>query len=190
MEISINTHNVDLTQRLQNHIERKTARLDRYMPNLAEVRVDISSQRTRNAVERQVAQITVRDDRGTILRAEERSSDMFAAIDAVIDKLYRQIKRYRGKRIDNRRSGVAYSEDWLGEPLPPDVEAELEEDGEPSIVRHKQFPLRPMSPEEAIEQMELLGHSFFVYFDLDDETVNVVYRRHDGNYGVLQPVFD
>ncbi len=87
MDISINTHNVELTQRLQNHIEKKTARLDRYLPNLAEVRVDLSSQKTRNAVQRQVAQITVRDDRGTILRAEERTNDMFAAVDAS----YRQI---------------------------------------------------------------------------------------------------
>jgi len=97
MEISINTHNVELTQRLQNHIERKTSRLDRYMPNLAEVRVDLSSQKTRNVVERQVAQVTVRDDRGTILRAEERSSDMFASVDAVIDKLYRLRKKLRRK---------------------------------------------------------------------------------------------
>ena len=190
MEISINTHNVELTERLQNHIERKTARLDRYMPNLAEVRVDLSSQNTRNAVERQVAQLTVRDDRGTILRAEERSSDMFASIDAVVDKLYRQIKRYRGKRIDNRRSGASNGDVWLGEPLPLEVEEELEAESEPAIVRHKQFPLQPMSPEEAIEQMELLGHNFFVYFDLDDEAVNVVYKRRDGNYGILHPVFD
>ena len=81
MDIFINTHNVELTQRLQDHVERKTARLDRYMPNLVEVRVDLSSQQTRSAVERQVAQLTVRDDRGTILRAEERDSDMFAAVD-------------------------------------------------------------------------------------------------------------
>ena len=190
MEISINTHNVELTQRLQNHIERKTSRLDRYMPNLAEVRVDLSSQKTRNVVERQVAQVTVRDDRGTILRAEERSSDMFASVDAVIDKLYRQIKRYRGKRRDKRHSGAAYDESWLGEPLPLEVEEEPEEEAEPAIVRQKQFPLRPMSPEEAIDQMELLGHSFFVYFDPDDESVNVVYKRRDGNYGILHPVFD
>jgi len=189
MDISINTHNVELTDRLNTHIERKTARLDRYMPNLAEVRVDLSTQQTRNAVERQVAQITVRDDRGTFLRAEERSSDMFAAIDAVIDKLYRQIKRYRGKRLVNRRSGSSQNEVLLGEPLPAEIEVE-EIVAEPAIVRHKKFPLRPMSPEEAIEQMELLGHSFYVYFDVDDETINVVYKRHDGNYGVLQPEFD
>ncbi len=189
MEISINTHKVELTPRLQNHIERKTARLDRYMPNLAEVRVDLSTQQTRNAVERQVAQLTVRDDRGTFLRAEERSSDMFAAIDAVIDKLYRQIKRYRGKRIKNRRSGAGQNDAWLGEPLPVEIEEEAAT-SEPTIVRQKRVPLRPMSPEEAIEQMELLGHSFFVYFDVDSESVHVVYKRHDDNYGVLQPVFD
>ncbi len=192
MEISINTHHVELTPRLNSHIEKKTARLDRYMPNLSEVHVELSSQNTRSAVERQVAQITIRDDRGTILRAEERSNDIFAAIDAVVDKLYRQIKRYRGKRIRDRRSGGGVDENLVGEPLPfePEVEEGFDEDEEAVIVRRKRFPLRPMSPEEAIEQMELLGHSFFVYFDIDEEAVNVVYTRHDGNYGLLQPIFD
>lgn len=190
MDISINTHNIELTSRLREHVEKKTARLDRYMPNLADVHVDLSSQNTRSAVERQVAQITVRDDRGTILRAEERSNDMFAAIDTVVDKLYRQIKRYRGKRIQNRRSGST-GELVMGESLPFEAEVEeLIDEESISIVRRKRIPLRPMSPEEAIEQMELLGHSFFVYFDVDDETVNVVYKRHDDTYGVLQPVFD
>lgn len=190
MDISINTHNVELTQRLQDHVEKKTAKLDRYLPNLAEVRVDLSTQNTRSAVQRQAAQITVRDDRGTILRAEERDSDMFAAVDAVVDKLYRQIKRYRGKRIKGRRGAASTVEEMaLGEPLPLEIEEELVEE-EASIVRRKRFPLRSMSPEEAIEQMELLGHSFFVFFDVDEEMVNVVYKRHDGNYGVLQPEFD
>lgn len=190
MEISINSHNVELTQRLRDHVEKKTARLDRYMPNLAEVHVDLSMQNTRSAVERQAAQITIRDDRGTILRAEERDSDMFAAVDAVVDKLYRQIKRYRGKRIKGRRAGSSTVEEMaLGEPLPAEIE-EVEIETESSIVRRKSFPLRSMSPEEAIEQMELLGHSFFVFFDVDQEMVNVVYKRHDGNYGLLQPEFD
>jgi len=191
MEISINAHNVELTQRLRDHVERKTAKLDRYMPNLAEVRVDLSTQNTRSAVERQTAQITIRDDRGTILRAEERDADMFAAVDAVVDKLYRQIKRYRGKRIKSRRGGGKGSdmEMILGEPLPQEIE-DAELDDESTIVRRKRFPLRSMAPEEAIEQMELLGHSFFVFFDVDEENVNVVYRRHDGNYGILQPDFD
>jgi putative sigma-54 modulation protein len=156
---------------------------------LTDVRVDLSSQNTRNALQRQSAQITVRDGRGTILRAEERSNDMFASVDAVIDKLYRQIKRYRGKRRDNRRGG-GQDEMVIGEPLPFEEAEELDVDEEISIVRRKQFPLRPMLSDEAIEQMELLGHNFFVFFNADEEAVNVVYRRHDGNYGLLQPVLD
>jgi putative sigma-54 modulation protein len=189
MEITINTRNVDLTEKLQNHVERKTARLDRYMPNLVEVKVDLSFQNARSAAERQVAQITIRDNRGTILRAEERKSDMFAALDSVTDKLYRQIKRYRGKRIQNRRGGASGDEYIIGEPLPFEDDIELEEE-ERSIVRYKSFALRPMVSDEAIEQMELLGHSFFVFFNVDDESINVIYKRHDGNYGLLQPVFD
>jgi putative sigma-54 modulation protein len=187
MDISITTHNVDLTDRLRSHVEKKTGRLDRFMPDLTDVRVDLSSQNTRNAVQRQSAQITIRDGRGTILRAEERSNDMFAAVDAVIDKLYRQIKRYRGKRRDNRRGG-GNGDTVLGEPLPFEEEEMAVE--ESVIVRRKRFPLRPMLSDEAIEQMELLGHNFFVFFNADEEAVNVVYKRHDGNYGLLQPVFD
>lgn len=189
MEIAINTHGLELTEKLQNHVEKKTEKLDRYMPNLVDVRVDLSTQQTKSAVARQTAQITVRDNRGTILRAEERSSDIFAAIDAVIDKLYRQIKRYRGKRIQNRRSGAVTDDYIIGEPLPREDEMELEE-LEPAIVRRKRFALRPMVSEEAIEQMELLGHGFFVFFNVDEEAINVVYKRDDGNYGLLLPDFD
>lgn len=187
MDISITTHNVDLTDRLREHVEKKTGKLDRYLPNLTDVRVDLSSQNTRNAVQRQSAQITIRDGRGTILRAEERTNDMFASVDAVVDKLYRQIKRYRGKRRDKYRGG-GNEEAVMGEPLP--LAEETTEIEESVIVRRKQFPIRPMLSDEAIEQMELLGHNFFVFFNADDEAVNVIYKRHDGNYGLLQPVFD
>jgi putative sigma-54 modulation protein len=156
------------------------------MPNLSSVKVDLTTENTRSAVERQVAQITIRDDRGTILRAEERNSDIFAAIDAVIDKLYRQIERYRGKRKRKYR-GPAEEYD-MGEPLPLD-EPEIIDD-EPSIVRMKRFALHPMSAEEAIDQMELLGHDFFVFFNTADDGINVIYKRRDGNYGLLQPEFD
>ncbi|MGH2537773.1 MAG: ribosome hibernation-promoting factor, HPF/YfiA family [Candidatus Promineifilaceae bacterium] len=190
MDISINTHNLELTPRLRQYVEKKTGRLDRYLPTLSEVRVDLAHQNSRSAVERQVAQITVRDDRGTILRAEESNNDIFAAIDTVVDKLYRQIKRYRGKRIQNRRSG-GIEELAGGEPLPLAGEAEeFEGEEQGAIVRRKRFALRPMLSDEAIEQMELLGHNFYVFFNVDEEAVNVVYRRHDGDYGLLQPVFD
>ena len=186
MELSIQGHNLEITTRLQNYVEKKTARLDRYMPNLNSVNVDLTTENTRSAVERQVAQITIRDDRGTILRAEERNSDIFAAIDAVIDKLYRQIERYRGKRKRKYRETV---EDFdMGEPL-PQGEAEVLDD-EATIVRRKRFALHPMSAEEAIDQMELLGHDFFIFFNIADDAINVIYRRRDSNYGLLQPEFD
>ncbi len=188
MELMIQGRNLDITPRLQNYVEKKTTRLDRYMPNLVEVRVDLSAENTRSAVDSQVAQITVRDNRGTILRAEERSNDMFAAVDAVVDKLYRQINRYRGKTQRKwRQSGNG--EEFMGEPLPLE-DVDIEEGEEAKIVRTKQFSLKPMTAEEAIDQLELLGHDFFVFFNADYGMVNVLYRRHDNDYGLLQPALD
>lgn len=185
MELSINVHNLDLTPRLEQYVAKKTDRLDRYMPTLVETTVDLTEQNARNIMERQVAQITVRDKRGVILRAEERSGDIFASIDAVIDKIHRQISRYRGKQQQKRRRGQQDSVDdfALAEPLP--IEAIEEEDR--SVVRHKRFSLRPMSVDEAADQMELLGHDFFVFFNGAEDEINVLYRRRDGNYGLLLP---
>jgi len=188
MELSISGHNMEVTSRLENYVAKKAERLDRYLPNLAEVRVDLSNQNARSAVERQIAQITIRDDRGTILRAEERSSDMFAAIDTVIDKLYRQIERYQGKRRRKWRGGGAAPDQFAVEEVSP-IEEESDEE-EQSIVRYKRFALHPMSTDEAIEQMELLDHDFFVFFNVEEEAINVLYRRHGGNYGLLQPELD
>jgi putative sigma-54 modulation protein len=184
--VNINVYNMDLTPTLRNYVEKKTSRLDRYMPNVTEVDVDLSAENARSANKRQVAQITIRDARGMILRAEERSADMFTSVDAVIDKLYRQIKSYRGKQIRNRRAG---SEDFINLEQVP-LEEEDTEEVERTIVRRKRFSIRPMLADEAIEQMELLGHDFYVFFNADDESVNVLYRRHDDNYGLLQPQFD
>ena len=113
MDLEINSHNMELTTRLENYVEKKVERLDRYMPNLTGVRVDLTAASARSAVERQIAQITIRDQRGTILRAEERSNDMFAAIDTVIDKLYRQIQRYQGKRRRRWRGNSAAAEEFV-----------------------------------------------------------------------------
>ncbi len=189
MELLVNGRNMEVTTRLRNYVEKKAGKLDRYMPNLAEVHVDLSETNARNAVERQVAQITIRDNRGTILRAEERSNDMFASVDAVVDKLHRQISRYRGKQRRKWRGGNGNNEELLmGEPLP--MEEDLLESDEPTIVRTKRFTMRPMTTEEAIDQIELLGHDFFVFFNADEQAVNVLYRRRDSNFGLLQPDMD
>jgi putative sigma-54 modulation protein len=175
MEVSIFTRNLELSPRLREHVEEKVGRLDRYLPTIDEARVDLTMENTRSADDRQVAQLTVRT-RGTILRAEERTQDIFASIDAVLDKMYRQIARYKGRR-QNRWHAAA-------EELP--IEEPMEEP-EGEIVRVKRFDLRPMVQEEAIEQMELLGHHFYVFLNADEDAINVVYKRNDGNYGLLQP---
>lgn len=174
-EVSILTRNMELTPRLSEYVERKVGKLDRYLPMVEEARVELKVEDTRSADHRQVAQLTVRV-RGTLLRAEERTNDMFASIDAVMDKMYRQIARYKGKREDRWHAGA--------DELPIDEPAE-ERLGE--IVRVKSFEVRPMPPEEAIEQMELLGHRFYVFLNANVNAINVVYRRDDGDYGLLQP---
>ena len=177
MEVSIFARNMDVTPRLTEYVERKVGKLDRYLPWIDDVRVDLRVENTRSAAHRQVAQLTVKS-RGTILRAEERTGDMFASIDTVLDKMYRQIARYKGKLVDRWHAGA--------EELPVE---ELEEETRGEVVRVKRFELRPMSPAEAVEQMELLGHHFYLFLNADENAVNVVYARNDGNYGLLQPEF-
>jgi putative sigma-54 modulation protein len=183
MELQITGRNMEVTERLDEYVRRKASRLDRYMPTIASARMDLSLENTKSAADRQVAQLTIRGDRGVILRAEERTGDMFASIDAVVDKMYRQIARYKGKRKRGRR-GAQVEE--MGIPI-EDVAFE-EEEGR--IVRTKRFSLVPMVQEEAIEQMELLGHDFFVFFNAEEEGINVLYRRKDSNYGLLIPELD
>ena len=154
---------------------KKVGKLDRYLPTITEARIELSVEGAKSAKDRQVAQLTVRS-KGTFLRAEERTADMFTSIDATVDKMYRQIARYKGKR-QNRWHTVV-------EELP--VEEPAEESGG-EIVRVKRFELRPMMPEEAVEQMDLLGHHFYVFLNVEEGAINVVYRRDDGNYGLLQP---
>ncbi len=175
MEVSIFTRNMEANPHLKDYVEHKVGKLDRYLPLVEEARVDLTVENTRSAAHRQIAQLTVRVP-GTILRAEERTGDMFASIDAVLDKMYRQIARYKGKR--RNRWHAATEELPIEEPV---------EEIEGEIVRVKRFELRPMMPEEAVEQMDLLGHHFFVFLNADEGAVNVVYRRDDGNYGLLQP---
>jgi putative sigma-54 modulation protein len=180
MELMIKGKNVEVTDRLRDYVEKKIGKLDRYLPSITEAWVELSTEGARAAQDRQVCQVTVRSN-GTILRAEERSDDMFTSIDTVLDKMYRQIARYKGKR-KNRWRGAGMA----AEPLPLELEEEPEEESS-NIVRVKSFAMTPMHPDEAVEQMELLGHDLFVFFNADEGQVNVIYRRKDGNYGLLQP---
>ncbi len=175
MEVSIFTRNLELTPRLKEYVEEKVERLDRYLPSIDEARVELRVENTRSANHRQIAQMTVRVH-GALLRAEERTNDMFTSIDQALEKMYRQIKRYKGKRQDR----------WHAATEAPPVEEPAEESAG-QIVRIKRFQMVPMSPTEAIEQMELLGHRFYVFMNSEEDAINVVYKRDDGNYGLLQP---
>ena len=181
MQLAIAGKNLEITDSLRKYVEKKIGRLDRYLPNIIDARVELGVENTRAAKDSQVAQVTLRT-KHAILRAEEASSDMFASIDAVFDKMQRQADRYKGKRWSKR--GVE------GE-VPVESVAEEESasaDEQPSrISRVKRFSMAPMDEEEAVDQMELLGHDFFVFFNLNANQINVVYRRSDGDYGLIQP---
>ena len=178
---TIKVRNLELSDFLRDYVEKKTRKFDRHLPGITECRVELSVANAKNAKQRQTAQITIRSKNGTTLRAEERSADMLASIDAAVDKMNRQIERFKGKRYRGRGRAPAPRPE-----IPPEETPEEEEEG-PNIVRVKRFEVAAMSAEEAIEQMELLGHDFFVFYDPDAENIGVVYRRQDGNYGLLQP---
>jgi len=183
MDILINGRGLEVTEDLRDYIEKKVDKLGRYMNNIGDIRVDLAEVKASSVADRHIAQLTVRNERGKLLRAEERSADILAAVDAAIEKMYRQIDRYKGKgRGKRRRRGKARA---AAEELFA-VEEELDFETGP-VVRRKQFAMTPMTEEEAIEQLELLDHDFFVYYDADAASVNVVYRRKDGGYGILEP---
>jgi len=174
MELIIQGKNVEISDWLRRYVEKKIGKLDRYLNDIIEARVELAVEKTRSAQDRQVAQVTVKTKRA-LLRAEEKSSDLFASIDAVADKIHRQIARYKEKRTSKAR----------GQQLGVLLAEEAEEPRR--IVRVKRFQVSPMDEEEAIEQMELLGHDFFIFYNVETGSLNVLYRRKDGNYGLIQP---
>ncbi len=173
--------NMDITEPVKDHIIKKISKLDRYLNTIEEARVDLAFVKSaRSASDRHVAQITLRG-KGYILRTEERADDLFAAIDAALDKMQRQIERYKGKRFRGPGDRTPTSA------VTPAVEEESAEE-RPLIVRRKVFTLVPMDEMEAIEQMKLLGHeNFFVFYNADTDAINVLYQRRDGTYGLIEP---
>ncbi len=191
MDLTVKSRNGKITERQRQHIEEKLGKLGRYMDQITSATVEIRTEQQRQAGEVHRVQVTLTGDRGVILRAEEQASDLYGAIDEVQSVLQRQIQRYKEKywrRERQRRQpdklavvdmpAVAVAE-------PPPVEETEHRDME--VIRTKKLTLRPMFVDDAIEQMELLGHSFFVFQDAETEQVSVLYRRRDGNYGMLVP---
>ncbi|MCR5684345.1 MAG: ribosome-associated translation inhibitor RaiA [Lachnospiraceae bacterium] len=170
MLYTINGKNIEVGNRLKNAIYEKVGKLERYFTPDTEVHVTMSVEREVNKIE-----ITI-PVKGSIIRAEEQAEDMMAAIDLVQDVLERQVKKYRSKLSDVR-----------AERTEPDFTDEYDDDETIHIERMKKFAIKPMDPEEACIQMDMLGHSFYVFRNSETEEVNVVYRRKNGTYGLIEP---
>jgi len=179
--------NMRLTDNTREYVEKKAAKLERHLQEIDEVRIELSHNKTaRSATDRQVAQITIRG-KGFTLRTEERADDLHAAYDAALDKMLRQIERYKGKHYRGRGDGRSAAEatDLLEEEWPVDETGELL----PLIARRKKFVMLPMNEDEAVEHMRLLGHdNFFVFFNAEQNSIQVLYRRRNGTYGLIEPI--
>ena len=180
-ELEITARNMEVTDRIRNYIEKKVAKLDRHFDDIEDIKVDlVFSKSVRSSTDRYVAQITSRG-RGFMLRSEESADEIFAAFDIALEKMQRQVERYKGKRQKGRIEGRSISD------LVKESET-FEEEEIAVIVRRKEFELVPMSEEEALEQMKLLAHeNFFIFFNVDNNAVAVLYRRKDGSYGLIEP---
>ncbi|MBI2843618.1 MAG: ribosome-associated translation inhibitor RaiA [Armatimonadetes bacterium] len=187
MLITVKGKNVEVTDALKRYAEKKIQKLEKYFGEIKEAQVTQSVQRNWHIVE-----VMLEGD-GVLLRGEERTDDMYASIDQVVDKLERRVKKFKGKHYgraaeEGPRERQAQREQMLAEVAGVESpELAAEEELAPEIVRTKRFPIKPMAPEEAANQMELLHHDFFVFLNQDTEAVNVVYRRKDGNYGLIEP---
>jgi len=184
-KIEILARNMRLTDNTREYVEKKAAKLERYLQDIDEIRVELTHEKTaRSANDRQVAQITLRG-KGFILRTEERSDDLHISFDAALDKMQRQVDRYKGKHYRGRGDGRSAAEVVDEEAWPVDETGELL----PLIARRKKFVILPMNEDEAVEQMRLLGHdNFFVFFNAEKNSVQVLYKRRNGTYGLIEPV--
>jgi putative sigma-54 modulation protein len=187
MQLLVHGRNVEITDWVREYVNKKVGRLERFLNQVTDARIELSHNATRAADDRYTAQLTIWSN-GHILRAEESTADILVSIDAAVEKMGQQIRRFKGRRYQNRRrqSAAVNAEAQLAATMV--AEEELDEEQElGKIVRRKEFILQPLDEEEAVAQMELLGHDFFVYYDVRAKMTNVVYRRRDGQYGLLQP---
>jgi putative sigma-54 modulation protein len=181
VRLQVKGKNLEVTDSLYRYAEEKFARLERHLNDATRLELELAVERNPSISDSQVAEATVWT-KGPILRARESSADMRASIDLLVDKLERQVKRYREKR--ERRQLARHSPHHQPE---TDAIPVVPEEAEPVIVKTKQFAVKPMTPEEAVLQLELIGHDFFVFRNVESTEVNVVYRRRDANYGLIEP---
>ncbi len=175
MKFTIRGKNMEVTDNLRKVIQDKLGKLERYFTSDTEIYVTLSVEK-----ERQKIEVTI-PVRGNIIRSEQVSNDMYVSIDLVEEVIERQLRRYKEKIIDRNQEGSNFRQEY--------IEKESEPMDEIQIIRTKHFGMKPMYPEDACIQMELLGHSFFMFRNAETEEVNVVYKRKGGTYGLIEPDF-
>ena len=173
MNIIISGKNMDVTPALKEAVEEKLGKLDRYFTPDTDVHATLSVEK-----ERQKIEVTI-PVKGRIIRSEQVSNDMYVSIDLVEEVIERQLRKYKNKIIDKKQSAVNFQKAY--------IENDYMESEDITIVRTKRFDIKPMYPEDACVQMELLGHNFFVFMNADTDQVNVVYKRKGNTYGLIEP---
>jgi ribosomal subunit interface protein len=175
MRITITGRNIELTEGLKAAVEDKLGKLEKYFAPDTEVFVTLSVEK-----ERQKIEVTI-PVKGNIVRSEQVSNDMYVSIDLVEEVIERQLKKYKKKLISKQQNAASFRKEF--------IEKETDVDDEIRIIRTKRFDMKPMYPEDACVQMELLGHNFFVFCNAESEEVNVVYKRNGNTYGLIEPEF-
>ena len=173
MDLQISSQGIEILPTVKDYIEKKFGKFDRHFQYINGTKVELSEQNTKSQDQRYRVQVTL-DANGTLLRAEERAENLLIAIDKVVPVIDRQIERYKGKLNKKTTNG-------------PSIKSKLNEEPAPELVRTKRFAMKPMSVEDAIEQMELLGHDFFLFYNSATKEYNLLYRRKDGNYSIIEP---
>jgi putative sigma-54 modulation protein len=197
MELSIRTVDIALNDDLRSHAQRRADKLDRFLDRVTDAQVELRRRPQRSGGDVTRVQVTIHAGR-SLLRAEEENYDARKAIDGAFNRLLHQVQRFHDRRTERKSSPPHRTTAFDGlRPLEPEEVEEIgdgsiEEDElvrreRPGIARTKRFSLKPMRPDEAVDQMELLGHTFFLFLNADEGQMNVVYRRRDGSYGLLAP---
>ena len=177
MKFIIIGKNIDVTPGLREAVESKLGKLGRYFTPNTEIHVTLSVQKGHQKIE-----VTI-PVKGGLVRSEQESSDMYVSIDLVEEVIERQLRKYKNKLVAREQEGGNFKPEFC------DAEDNIEDDGEIKIVRTKKFGFKPMYPEDACVQMELLGHDFYVFCNAESDEVNVVYRRKNGTFGLIEPEF-
>ncbi len=186
MDLVIKGKNIDVTDEAREYIEKKARKFDRRLEKISKAKVELSEENTRSKDNRFVVEVTL-DTQGTYLRAEERGPDIFSAVDSVATVMEKQLRRYKDRLQGKKRyrTGMAKTPAPAVNDDPAIEDDETEDEGQ--LIKFKRFPVEPMSPEEALDQMEMLGHTFFIFFNGESERFAVVYKRGDGDYGLIEP---